>query len=236
MGLAARRRRERNRQAQRALLQVGKWLLLIAVFIAIGYGAHETGTKLARVEVEQLNVRLAELEQHRALLDEQANQLRAELEEARVLNRQLQQRYEAEVPRGALAATMAVVRERLAGGLNNERLRQVIRTAEPVRRCDGPTISRRFRIGVGSRATEDDSTSFAEGMIRVSALVPAVSDDLARATAVTFSGLGTAVPRTVTGLPVEHIVTVNNLELRLSVSESPVRGFATASLTTCRTG
>jgi hypothetical protein len=233
MGLAARRRRERKRQA---LLQVGKWLLMLSIFAAIGYAAHQAGTALARIEVERLAQRLAVIEQRSGQIDQQNAALRAELDEARAQNRQLQQRYDSDVPRGTAAAVMAAARERLAAGVTADRLQLAIRTAAPVRRCDGPTVSRRFRIGVGARLTEDDSTTFAEGMIRVSALVPAVTDDMARAVVVTFSGLGSGGTRSATGLPASHVFTLDNHELRLTVTESQVRGFATATLTSCRIG
>lgn len=233
MGLAARRRREHKRQV---LLRLGKWLALLGLLGALGYTAHEAGTALARVEVERLAQRLAELERRSAQVEEQNARLRTELDAARAETRQLQLRYETDVPRGAVAAIMAVVRERLAGGLAADRLRQAIAAAQPVRRCDGPAVSRRFRIGVGSRLTEEDGTSFAEGMIRVTALVPAAADDLARATVVTFSGLGSGGVRAVTGLPASHVFTLDNQEMRVVVAESPVRGFASATLTTCRLG
>ncbi|WP_372621947.1 hypothetical protein [Falsiroseomonas sp.] len=208
--------------------------MIIGVFVAIGYGAHETGTRLARLDVQRLERDLAEVAQQRAALQEQNARLRAELDDAQAANRHLQQRYDAEVPRGGAADVMAAARVRLAAGLDAVRLRQVIENAEQLRRCDGAGISRRFRIGVGSRATEEDSTSFAEGMIRVSALVPVVSDNLAGTTTVTFSGLGSGGERSATGLPAEHLFVLDNRALRLRVTESTVRGFATATLTTCR--
>jgi outer membrane murein-binding lipoprotein Lpp len=231
MSVAARRRRERNRQARGVLLTLGKWLVILGIFAGIGYAAHEAGTKLARIEVDRLGTQLAELEQQRAQLTEQNAALRAELQSARALGQQVQRRYDTEVPRGAEATIMAAVRERLSGGLNAERIRQVVRMAEPARRCSGPSVSRRFRIGTVGRNVDDDSTTFAEGMIRVGAAMPAGSEDAARTATVTFAGFGNA--RTATGLPAEHVFVVNNLELRLTVSESPVRGFAAAVLTTC---
>lgn len=233
MSLASRRRRERNR---RLLLGSLKWLLLLGALGGLGYAAHQAGTRLARIEVNRLAERLAETERQRNLLEAQNAQLRGELAEARAAARQIQQRYDAEVPRGALADLVALLRERLAARLEPERLRIAIQTAERLRRCDGPVVSRRFRIGIGPRATEEDSTSFAEGMIRVSALAPSAGEDIARSVVVTFSGLGSGGPRSVTGLPATHVYVLDNMELRLTVTDSNIRGFATASLTTCRLG
>ncbi len=233
MSLATRRRRERNR---RVLLGAAKWLFVLGLLGALGYSAHEAGTRLARLDVDRLERRVLELEQQRAALEAQVAQLRAELAESRTATQQIQQRYNAEVPRGPLAGLTTLLRERLGAGLDAERLRIALQSAERLRRCDGPVVSRRFRIGVGARATEEDSTSFAEGLIRVSALAPAGSDDITRTAVVTFSGLGSGGPRSVTGLPATHAIVLDNHELRLTVSDSGIRGFATASLTTCRLG
>lgn len=233
MSLATRRRRERNR---RVLLGAAKWLFALGILSALGYSAHEAGTRLARLDVDRLDRRVLELEQQRAALEAQVGQLRAELADSRAATQQIQQRYNAEVPRGPLASLTTLLRERLAAGLDAERLRIALQSAERLRRCDGPVVSRRFRIGIGARATEEDSTSFAEGLIRVSALAPATSDDITRTVVVTFSGLGSGGPRSVTGLPATHAIVLDNHELRLTVSDSGIRGFATASLTTCRLG
>jgi len=233
MSLATRRRRERNR---RLLLGTAKWLFALGILAALGYSAHEAGTQLARLDVDRLERRVLELEQQRAALEAQVGQLRSELAESRAATQQIQQRYNAEVPRGPLASLTTLLRERLASGLEADRLRLAVQSADRLRRCDGPVVSRRFRIGVGARATEEDATSFAEGLIRVSALAPAGSDDLVRSVVVTFSGLGSGGPRSVTGLPANHAIVLDNHELRLTVTDSQVRGFATASLTTCRLG
>ncbi len=233
MSLATRRRRERNR---RVLLGAAKWLFVLGILGALGYSAHEAGTRLARLDVDRLERRVLELEQQRAALEAQVGQLRAELADSRAATQQIQQRYNAEVPRGPLAGLTTLLRERLGTGLDADRLRIALQSAERLRRCDGPVVSRRFRIGIGARATEEDSTSFAEGLIRVSALAPAASEDITRTVVVTFSGLGSGGPRSVTGLPATHAIVLDNHELRLTVSDSGIRGFATASLTTCRLG
>jgi hypothetical protein len=233
MSLATRRRRERNR---RVLLGAAKWLFVLGLLGALGYSAHEAGTRLARLDVDRLERRVLELEQQRAALEAQVGQLRNELAESRAATQQLQQRYNAEVPRGPLASLTALLRERLGAGLDAERLRIALQSAERLRRCDGPVVSRRFRIGMGARATDEDSTSFAEGLIRVSALAPAGAEDITRSVVVTFSGLGSGGPRSVTGLPATHTIVLDNHEMRLTVSDSGIRGFATASLTTCRLG
>jgi len=226
------RHQDRGRRRRQTLVAAAKWVLIIFIFVGIGYQAHQAGTLLAQADFRRASAELAQTQRRVAELDAERQRLRLERDEARAAQAQLQQRYDANVPTGGLAETLGLVRERLAGGLASERVQQAIRDAEETRRCAGSVVSRRFRIGVGTRAGEDDGTSFAEGLIAVTALSPTASD-LARQTAVTFSGLGSGGPVTVTGLPASHVYVLNNRELRLAITESPVRGFAVASLTTC---
>lgn len=239
MSLGTRRNRERRQRTRRFFLGVGKWLLIVVVLGAIGYEAHRTGSRLARSESERLAVELAAAQQQAALLGQDNARLRLELDQARQSEAGLQQRYDADIPTGTLADLLAETRTRLQAGLDGERLRQVILEAEPVRRCDGPAVFRRFRISAGTRLGPDDGTTFAEGLIRVAALAPVIADDMARNAVVTFSGLGSGGlgsggPASATGMPASHVFVLNNLELQLRVTESPIPGFATATLTTCR--
>lgn len=226
------RHQDRGRRRRQTLVAAAKWLLIIFIFVGIGYQAHQAGTALAQADFRRAAGELTQMQRRAAELDAERQRLLTERDAARAAQAQLQQRYDANVPTGALAEALGLVRERLAGGLASERIQQAIRNAEETRRCAGAPVSRRFRIGVGTRAGPDDGTSFAEGLISVSALSPTPSD-LARQTAVTFSGLGSGGAVTVTGLPASHVYVLNNRELRLVVAESPVRGFANASLTTC---
>lgn len=226
------RHQDRGRRRRQALLTVTKWLLVIFIFVGIGYQAHQAGTMLAQADFHRVSGELTQTQRRVSELDAERQRLRLERDEARAGLAQLQQRYDANVPTGPLAEALTLVRERLAGGLAAERVQHAIRTAEDTRRCTGPSVTKRFRIGLGTRASEDEGTSFAEGMIAVSAVSSSASD-LARQTVVTFSGLGAGGPVSVTGLPASHLYVLNNRELRVVVAESPVRGFAAASITTC---
>jgi Skp family chaperone for outer membrane proteins len=74
------------------VLQLGKWLLILGIFAAIGYAAHQAGTRLARLDVDRLTRELQALERQRAALEEERARLRTELESARSMQRALQQR------------------------------------------------------------------------------------------------------------------------------------------------
>jgi hypothetical protein len=211
--------------------------MVVSVFLAIGYTAHQTGTQLARADVERLNTQLVSSVATGQELGQRNAQLQSELNATRLAQGALQRRYDNEVPRGAIADLMSQIRARLDGELTTERLAQVIHQAEPVMLCDGPVVSRRFRIGMEQRGAGDDTTSFAEGMVRVRAVALGTATDLGQTTVVTFIGLGVeGGSLSITGLPAQMILALGNRALPLSVSASGVPGFVTASLTTCRPG
>lgn len=227
-----RRRGSRGRQNWWPLV---KWLTVAGIFVAIGYAAHQAGSQLARLEVERLEANLQRSLATQRDLEQRNRDLQAERDTARTALAALRQRYDREVPQGEMAQLVARLRERLDAGLTPARMADVVARAEPASRCDGPVVSRRFRIGIGPRGAEDDSTSFAEGMITVRAVAPATATDLNAATTVTFAGLGVeGGSATMTGLPAEASLMLGNTELRLVVGPSGVPGFAAASLTTCR--
>jgi len=229
--------RRRQTRSWRGWWRAGKWLATASIFLAIGYTAHQAGTELARTDIDRVDAQLRLALAAGQELGQRNAQIQSELNAARASQAALQRRYDNEVPRGSVADLLGQIRTRMDGTLTAERLAQIIHDAEPMARCDGPVVSRRFRIGVEPRGAADDSTSFAEGMIRVRALVPATATDMEQLTAVTFTGLGVAGGSlTMSGLPAQIILALGNKELPLSVAASGVAGFATASLTTCRPG
>jgi hypothetical protein len=214
-----------------------KWLALAGVLVAIGHAAHQAGSRLARFDVERLEAAARQAQATERELRQLTGQLRAERDTARAALLALQERHDREVPRGVMADVMQQVRARLDGGLTPARVAEALARAEPVTRCDGPVVARRFRIGTGPRGAEEDGTSFAEGMITVRAMAPVGGADPAETMVVTLSGLGVeGGRRTITGLPAEAILALGNMELRLTVAPSGLAGFATASLATCRPG
>lgn len=214
-----------------------KWTTALAIFLAIGYASYRSGTEFALADVNRLNAQLQAAVAVGQELEQGNARLQSELTATRLAQAALQRRYDDDVPREAVADLVARIRARLDDGLAAERLAQVIQEAEPVMLCDGPLVSRRFRIGIEPRGADDDTTTFAEGMIRVRALAPAPGADLLQTTVVTVAGLGVeGGSLSVTGLPAQATLTLGNRTLRLSVSASGVAGFVTASLTTCRPG
>jgi len=234
MSLRNRRNRERRQRVLSALGHTAKWLLVLGALGGIGLMAHRTGSELARVETSRLAEELAGARGEVAALRGEVETLRTERDAARAQVVALQEQYDRDVPTGALATLLGEVRNRLEGGLSEERLRQVVAVAAPVKLCDGPAVVRRFRIGAGERAGPEDGTNFLDGLLRVEATAPAGFEGLARTMVVTFSGVGLEGPVRTTGVPATQVFRLGHLEVPMTVTVSPIAGFAQASVPTCR--
>ena len=234
MSLRARRARERRQRLFAGLGHTAKWLLFLAALAGVGLFATHTAREDARAELERLaterDAALAEAQSRIA----EAERLARETEAARAEAAAARRRYEAEVPTGRLATLVAAIRTRLAAGLTEERLADVIRDAAPRRACDGPPIVRRFRITPGDRPLPEDAATFFEGLVRIQAHAPAGFEGVSRSMVVTFAGQGLPAPVTFTGVPAAQQFRIGHHEATITVTASPIAGFAAATLATCR--
>ena len=231
MAIGSRFSRERRRRRGEFLLRVTKWLVVLGIFLGLGVAAYRSGLELARSEVTALERRLDEVATEARDYQMRNSRLDSDLRQAREANVALQRRYERDVPTGDAAALFSLAQQRIASGLPRGRVEQVLRDAAPVRRCEGRGQSRRFAVAYGARAPEDAGITLLDGVVRVVVSAPNQADDLARAASVSVTVAG-ADPVVLTGLPQRHPVVLGNAEMTLNVT-SEIRGFATASLTTC---
>lgn len=234
MSLRTRRARERRERLFVGLGHTAKWLLFFASLAGVGLFATHTAREEARDELERLAADRDTARGEAQARTAEAERLARETEAARAEAATARGRYAAEVPTGRLAALLAAVRARLDSGLPEDRLAEVIRDAASRRACDGPPIVRRFRITPGERVLPEGAAVFFEGMVRLQANAPAGFDALSRTMVVTFAGQGLPAPVTTTGLPASHAFRIGHHEATITVTASPIAGFAAASVPTCR--
>ncbi|HWT10834.1 MAG TPA: hypothetical protein VN329_16815 [Roseomonas sp.] len=231
MSIGSRRNRERRRRTGQIALRLAKWLLILAIFVGLGFWSYQSGLDLARSEVIELEGRLDTLSADARATYARNAQLEGELRQAREDMAALQRRYERDVPTGDAAALFALAQARIGAGVPRVRVEQLMRDAGPVRACDGRATSRRFAVAYGPRVPDNAGIELLDGLVRVVVGAPNQTDDLARAASVVVTVAGQD-PVTLTGLPQRHVVTLGNAELTLNVT-SEIRGFATAGMTTC---
>ncbi len=227
--------RQRARQRRRLLGRAILWLGVAAVFAGIGYSSYHSGTLLARMEVSGLEDDIRRLSSQVEGLRVENDRLRLDLSQVRQAADGMKRRYDSDVPSGAMATLVSLMRERLAAGVREDRMAQVLREAENMRPCEGRFIRKRFAINIAGQGAEEPITLL-EGLIQVSASAPASADDPAKAATVTISRAWASQPTKVTGMPVRQSIPLNNAELRLVVEASELRGYGTATLSLCGRG
>lgn len=231
MSIGSRRNRERRRRTGQIVLRLAKWTVMLAIFVGLGFWSYQSGLDLARSEVIELEGRFEALSGDARATYARNAQLEGELRQARESMAALQRRYERDVPTGDAAALFAMAQARIAAGVPQDRVAQLMRDAGPVRRCEGRATGRRFAVAYGPRMPDNAGIELLDGLVRVAVGAPNQADDLARAASVVITVFGQD-PVTLTGLPQRHAVVLGNAELTLNVS-SEIRGFATAALSTC---
>jgi hypothetical protein len=226
------RSRERARRRNALILGVTKWVLLLAIFAAIGYSSYESGLWLAERKLIGLREELARTVGSLAETERARDDLQARLAEANDEIGALQRRYDADVPTGAPAELLKLARERLADGLAADRLAEALRAAQAVIPCEGRPVTRRFRYRADVQPVPEDTAGFADGLISLQATL-APGEDPSRPTTVVFTRAN-APPITATGrLPLHQSIVLDNVEYRFTVAASDLRGYLTATANSC---
>jgi hypothetical protein len=236
MALGRRRNRERRQRATRWLWRVSQAVMVLLVFLGFGILTYRGAEEMARAEVTALETRLAEAAERESTAAAEQSRLARDLAEARTESSSWRARHEQEVPRPPFTDILALAAARLGAGIAPERLMEALRSAEMPRRCEGRPIIRRFAIRFGGSPSADEGTSFLDGLLRITATMPAGAEDVARLANLSVTSVWNGRTETLTGLPQRLPLTLGNLELELSVTASEMRGFAQAALTTCPRG
>ncbi len=236
MALGKRRNRERRQRTTRWLWRLSQAAMLLLVFLGFGVIAYRGAEEIARAEVSTLEARLAAaVERESASAGEKAS-LIAELEQARADASTWRARHDQEVPRPPFTDMLDSAAQRMAAGVAPERLMEALRAAENPRRCDGRPIIRRFAIRFGGAPNAEEGTSLMDGLLRITAAMPAGTEDAARLAAVNVTTTWNGRSENLTGLPQRLTIPLGNLELDLAITGSDTRGFVQVALATCPRG
>ena len=221
----------RRRQARRAQI---RWLLGLGAIIATGVAAYHTGSSLAEREVAELTQESAGLIERIEALQRENTELQAGLilKERRLKDAEL--RYERDVPSGELAALMGRVREKVAAGVDRDRLAFLIDSAGKPRKCDSKPVTKRFVVRTPITRSANDSVSFAKNAITITALGESALNaegkveawfDPAQPVTLRLVQLGGKTAVRKGKLPIHTSVVVKDKEYLYSVVEGAQRGF-----------
>ncbi len=238
LGLQDNRRRRRH-QRRMALI---KWLLVLIFLGGAGAFAYATGAKLARLEVERLEEKVAELNDAQARLKAEKKALQRKLAATEEKLATWQQRYEKNVPQGKPAQLYDLVKRRLSNGMDAERLTFVIEQARTETTCEGGPVTRRFLVQTPLSDGAADSVSFADNTITVTGKGVSAKDgqgrpeawfDADKAVEVTIRRPGGQAESVKGTLPLHPAVVAQGEEHRFSIVPGDQRGFVEVTWQRC---
>jgi hypothetical protein len=201
-------------------------VLALTLIVLAGVFAYETGSRLAERETIRLKEQITELSQTIEESRRDDSELKAAAEAAEQGQRDWQQRYERDVPTGVDKQLYELARQKLADGVDLERLKFVIQATQNERQCAEGLATRRFIVPTPLYKGANDSVGFAKGTITVTAKGQSSRDsagnplarfDPAKEVTLLFTQLGGQVTEARGILPLHHSVIVGDSEYRFSV-------------------
>ena len=231
MAFVSSRSRERARRRKTLILRVTRWGAVIVACAAIGYSSYQGGLALADLKVVSLRKELEDVTRERDNARAARDNIQTVLNRANEQSANLQTRYDADVPKGPLAAVLQLARERIADGTSTDRIADALRAVRVTTPCEGRPTGKRFAIRSGAQQILDDTVTFADGLITL--YVSPAPEDNAKSLTAHFTRFGGA-PLVASGpSPLRVTVPIDNTELRFTIANSDLRGFATVSMNTC---
>jgi len=224
---------DRSRRRRRFWGRLARFLFLIAVILVFGVFMYQVGVDRAQTDLTGLRQKIAELGQANAEWTRERETMTKTLATLRQRAKMLQERYDREVPTGPSKPLVALVNQRLAAGVEPDRLAFVIGAAENLQQCDGPAQTKRFIVATPLYNGPNGAVGFADNTITVTASGMSARDDqgnpeawydTAEPVTVTFTQIGGEASEITGKLPLHHSIVLGDADYRFSLLEG-ARGF-----------
>ncbi len=236
------RDRVSERRRRHLVKTLAKWSAGLAIVGIAGFYAYQVGSNLAQKDVRELEARLAKLSKTVVGLKQDNARLRTQAIKVKARQRKLSERVRRELPPENTKALIAKLKEKLDAGVGEARLAFVIGAAEKLRSCEGAPVTRRFIVKTPIYEGANDSVTFAENTITVTAEgvseknpegKPEAWFDPARPVTARFAQIGGEVSEVAGLLPLHHSVVIDSTEYKFSVIKGD-RGFVKITGDRCR--
>lgn len=224
----ARRRIRRGQQDWHIWFKLAKLVMLVGAIGAAAFYAYEVGQRLAMEEIGGLRHQIEQLTTAEAGRKEEVAGLTAELADAKKRADEYQARYEQIAPSDEMKDILALVRAKLASGLEAKRLAFVISQAERPRRC-GEAATKRFMVKTAKFDGESTWVRFSD-LITITAQGAGGNNgteqwfDPDKPVSFTFTAIGGKEGKIEGKLPIQYSMVVKNGEYRFTIVPS-ARGF-----------
>lgn len=211
---------------RRAAEKKRRFFLIATFIISLAAGFYWLGgenVKSSEVAYKQQALRL---QTEKEAIEKQLTDARVEVQSTQIRYKQLEDKYNLEVPTGPLKELTDILRQQLKDGMAPDRLAFVLRSARPPRNCSEP-VQRRFVVRTSASSGPESAVSFANGAITITAQgEPAVSAtsqpeawfDPGKPVTVKFTQLGGQDTVKTQLLPIHHSMVLAGKENRFTVA------------------
>ena len=219
----------RLRRRRRIRWAVVRWILAGAAVAGAAAFAYEVGSSQEQHQLAELRAQVEDLSIRLGALRRQNTELQAG---AMVVEKRLRDAQKA-IPRGPVADLLARVQEKLDAGVDIERLQFLVSAAANAPRCSGQPASKRFMVQTLLFAGANDSVSFADGTVTITARGESAVNadgnaeawfDPAQRIKLILTLIGGRVSEVSGKLPLHTSVVVDDREHRFTASAGP-QGF-----------
>lgn len=233
-------RSHHDRYRQKAREHVYRNMTIAACLLFAIITGYFIGQKRQEQDARQLQQHAQELEAGTKKAEQLTGQLQADHQTLQIQYKQLQDRYQKDVPQGDLALLSNLVKEQLDKGMATDRLVQIIRSAQPPTNCS-QAISKRFILSTLAYKGPQSAVTFADGAITVKGNgEPSINSkqekeawfDPGKPVEIDFSAIDGKKEAKTGLLPLHHTMIVQNKEYRFTISEGP-RSFIVVTSDNC---
>ncbi len=232
-------KRQRQRQATARVL---RWAAGLALFVALGLVAYQTGRAQNAAVVDRLSGEVERLETEMRRVRTEATAAREQARAATDRAFAIAERYQRDVPQDERASLLALLDRRLADGLSLERLAFVLEAVQPRENCADSVETRRFLVTTPVATTRESTVSFGGNRIVVTGQGTPDRDeegrpvgwfDVAQPVSIRFLKVDGAVSLAEGVLPLAHRVVDGDREWRFLIRPQTERGFVEVTGQTC---
>ena len=155
-----------RRYRRRVWSGVIRFVIFIGVVLAAATMSYEFGAEDIESQRRLHQEQLMEFEQARAASEQEAANLRVEVERAKLAVDEWERRYDADVPTGPRRELLDLVTERLEAGVDPKRIAFLIKSAEEKRDCE-EVETKRFLVRTPLYNGANTSITFANDAVAV---------------------------------------------------------------------
>lgn len=230
-----------KKRAQQRRVQFFKWVFYLLILAAIGvYGYYEGQAESDR-RVADIEIEVVGLIKENDRLSLQARDALNKQDEALAEARSWRSRFENEIPKGIHMEILKLIEQRLADGLEGERLLSLISVAQNSSNCDGTPEVKRFIVDTSISQNPANSVRIVKGAVLVagfgaSAMAadgkPEAWYDPQKPVKITFTHVGGKTETVESILPVHKNMLIGANEYRFSIVPGK-QSFAQVSATRC---